>query len=44
MEPFHTDDPYLKPVYGAVNAIIAQQQLMVEMMNKDKEEADNDLE
>ena len=44
MEPFHTDDPHLKYGYGAVNAIIAQQKLMIEMMNLDKEEADNDLE
>ena len=43
-ETFTTDDPHLKPVYGAVNAILAQQKLLVEMLHKPKEETDNDLE
>ena len=34
MEPFYTDDPHLKSVYAAANAIVAEQQYMAEMLTK----------
>ena len=42
MEPFHTEDPYLKGVYAAANAIVAQQRLMVEAFSKQEKEEDDE--
>jgi hypothetical protein len=42
MEPFHTEDPYLKGVYAAANAIVAQQKLMAEAFSKQEKEEDDE--
>ena len=42
MEPFHTNDPHLKGIYAAANAIVAQQKLMVEAFSKQEKEEDDE--
>ena len=38
MEPqFQTDDPIMKGIYAAANAIVAQQRFMVEATHKEEE-------
>ena len=38
--PFQTNDPIMKGIYAAANAIVAQQRFMVEAMQE--EEGDNE--
>ena len=35
VEPFHTDDEHLKPVYAMANLIVAQQQAFVDLIHGD---------
>ena len=38
VEPFHTDDEHLKPVYAMANLIVAQQQAFVDLIHGDADE------
>tara|TARA_R100000458_G_C8112688_1_gene134822 strand:+ start:78 stop:326 length:249 start_codon:yes stop_codon:yes gene_type:complete len=35
VEPFHTDDEHLKPMYAVVNLIVGQQQAYVDFVHGD---------
>lgn len=35
VEPFHTDDEHLKPMYAMANLIVAQQQAFVDLIHGD---------
>ena len=43
IKPFETDEPHLKGIYNAVNAIIASQKILVELIEAEtKVRADDD--
>ena len=42
IKPFETDEPHLKGIYNVVNAIIASQQIIVELLEAEANVKDND--
>ena len=43
IKPFETDEPHLKGIYNAVNAMIASQKILVELLEAETNvRADND--
>ena len=38
VEPFHTDEDHLKPLYAVANLIVGQQQAFVDLVNGDVDE------
>ena len=44
LKPFETNEPHLKGIYNVVNAIIASQQIIVELLEAEANVKDNDAE
>ena len=42
LKPFETKEPHLKGIYNVVNAIIASQQIIVELLEAEANVKDND--